>query len=77
MKYIGQTGRPFKVRFQERFHDFRYGNGKSRFAQHPLENRHSIGPMESSMETIHITNKGWMMDTFERFYVFRETKLNN
>jgi hypothetical protein len=33
--------------------------------------------MESIMETIHITNKGQMMDTLERFYIFRETKLNN
>jgi len=29
------------------------------------------------METIHITNKGRMMVTFERFYIFREIKLNN
>jgi len=28
------------------------------------------------METIHITNKGRMMDTLERYYIFRETKLN-
>jgi len=71
VKYIGQTERPFKIRFQGHIRDFRYGNGKSRFAQHPLENTHSIGPMDS------ITNKVWMMDTFERFYTFSETKLNN
>ena len=29
------------------------------------------------METIHITNKGQIMDTLERFYIFRETKLSN
>jgi hypothetical protein len=29
------------------------------------------------METIHVTNKGQMMDTLEKFYIFRETKLNN
>jgi len=34
MKYIGQRGRPFKVRFQEHFRDLKYGSGKSRFAQH-------------------------------------------
>ena len=69
MKYIGRTG-PFRVRFQEHFHDFKYGNGKSRFAQQLLENRHSISPMESIMEAIHITNKGQMMDTFKRFLHF-------
>jgi hypothetical protein len=29
------------------------------------------------METLHITDKGRIMDTLERFYIFRETKLNN
>jgi hypothetical protein len=29
------------------------------------------------METLHITDKGRMMDTLERFYIFRETKMNN
>jgi hypothetical protein len=29
------------------------------------------------METIHITNKGQMTDTLEKFHIFCETKLNN
>jgi len=29
------------------------------------------------METVHVTSKGRMLDTLERFYIFRETKLNN
>jgi len=29
------------------------------------------------METIYITNKGQMMDTLEKFYLLRETKINN
>jgi hypothetical protein len=29
------------------------------------------------MDTIHITNKGKMMDMLEKFYIFRETKNNN
>ena len=77
MKYIGQTGRQFRVRFQEYFRDFKYGNGKSRFAAHLLENKHSIGPMDNIMETLHTTGKGRMMDTLERFYIFWETKINN
>ena len=77
MKYVGQTGRPCRVRFQEHLRDFKYGNRKSKFATHLLDNRHSIDQMESVVETLHITNKGRMMDTLERFYIFRETKLNN
>jgi hypothetical protein len=29
------------------------------------------------MDIIHITNKGKMMDTLERFYVYEETESNN
>jgi hypothetical protein len=68
MKYMGQTGRSFRTRFQEHLRDFRHGNGKSRFAQHLLENGHDIGPIEDIMSTIHITNKGRLMDTIEKFY---------
>ena len=54
-KYIGQTGRPFYIRFQENLRDFKYENGKSKFAQHLIDNRHSITPMEN-IEVLH-TNK--------------------
>jgi hypothetical protein len=77
MKYVGQTGRPFKVRFREHLHDFKYGNKKSKFATHLLDNGHSIGPINNVMEMLHTTDKGRMMDTLERFYIIRETKLNN
>ena len=76
-KYIGQTERTLKIRFQEHFRDFKQGNRKSSFAQHLLENGNSIGTMEDVMKTVQITNKCQMMDTLERFYIFRETKTNN
>jgi hypothetical protein len=75
-KYIGETGRPFKVRFQEHFRDFKYRN-KSSFAQHLIDNGHTIGPMEDIMKSIHVTTKGYMTDTIEKYYIFRETKINN
>jgi hypothetical protein len=31
-KYIGQIGRPFHMRFQEHFRDYKYGNNKFKFA---------------------------------------------
>jgi len=73
MKYIG----PFKTRFQEHLRDFKYNNQKSKFAQHLLDRQHSIDEMENIMDIIHITNKGRMMDTIEKYYIYRETKLNN
>jgi hypothetical protein len=76
MKYTDQTGRPFTVRFQEYFRDFKYGSGKSRFAAHLLETKHATGPIYNIMEILHTTGKGRMMDTLEWFYIFRETKMN-
>ena len=67
----------FWTHFQQHLRDFKYGNGKSSFTLHLLENRHNIGPMEDIMNTIHITYKGRLMDTLEKFYIFCETKLNN
>jgi hypothetical protein len=33
--------------------------------------------MENIMDIIHITDKGRMMDIIEKYYTYRETKLNN
>jgi len=76
-KYTGQTRRFFRTRFQEHLQDFRHGNGKSSFTQHLLENGHDIGPIEDIMSTTHITNKCRLMDTMEKFYIFRDMKLDN
>jgi hypothetical protein len=77
MKYTGQTGRPFKTRFKEHMRDFKYNNQKSKFAQHLLDSQHSIGKMENIMDIMHIMNKGKMMDTVEKYYIYKETKINN
>jgi tRNA U38,U39,U40 pseudouridine synthase TruA len=75
-KYIGQRGRSFHARFHEHFRDYKYANNKSKFAQHLLEGN-SFGPVEDITDTIHIANKGRMLDTLERFYIYRETQRDN
>jgi ferritin-like metal-binding protein YciE len=77
MKYIGQTGRPFKVRFAEHFRDYKYNSCKSKFAQHLLEHKHSIGPIDEIMEVLYRTNKGKLMDTIEKYHIHKATQLNN
>jgi len=32
--------------------------------------------MEGIMDIVHITNKGKMMDTLERYHIYKETKSN-
>jgi hypothetical protein len=73
---MGRIGRPFYTNFQEHFLDYKYGSGKSKFAQHLLDNKHSVGPMDNIMSILHITKKGKMMDTLERFYIYNETELH-
>jgi len=52
-----------------------YRKGKSSFALHLLENGHDIGLMENIMNTIHITDKGRLMDTLEVLHIlWDETK---
>jgi len=65
MKYTGQTGRLFKVRFQEHARDFKYNNNRSKFAQHLTDNKHAIGYMEDIMEVVHVTKKGKILDTLK------------
>jgi len=74
MKYIGQTGRSFKVRFKEHFHDFNYNNSKSKYATHLLENHHSMVTIDDTLEILHTTHKGRSMNTMEQFYIHIETK---
>jgi len=74
MKYVGQTGRSFRIRFQEHYCEFKHNNAKSKFAAHLLESHHSIGNINDIMDIIYITQKGHTMDTIERYYIYNETK---
>jgi len=77
MTYTGQTGRPFKTRFQEHVRDFKYNNRKSAFAQHVLDNGHLIGKMKDIMKVVHIKNKGRMLNTLENYHIYKETVAGN
>ena len=76
-KYFGQTGHPFRVRFREHYNDYKHGHNKSKFAQHVIDKGHSFGPMNETMEVIHVAKKGRMLDMLEKFYIYRETKHSN
>jgi hypothetical protein len=56
-KYIGQTDRPFRIRFQEHFLDYKYMNNRSKFAHNLLENEHHIVPMENIMDILYTISK--------------------
>ena len=72
MNFTGQTGSPFKIRYQEHLRDFKYNNNKSKLAQHLIENKHAIISTEDIMEIVHIIKKRKVMDTIG-LYVYEET----
>ena len=74
MKYVGQTRRSFRTKFQEYYRNFRHNNAKSNFATHFLENQHSLGIINDIMNILHITKRGRAMDTIERYHIYKETK---
>jgi len=60
-------------KIQEHFHDYKNTKNKSKLAQYQLDNKHSIGPIENIMSVIHIMSEGIMLDTMEKFYIYKET----
>jgi hypothetical protein len=76
-KYTGQTGRPFRVRFREHNNAHKYANNRSKFAQHVIDEGHSFGPMNDIMKIVHVAEKGRILDTLEKIYIYRETKYGN
>ena len=68
MRCIGQTGRSFLTRYREHYHDFKYNNGTSKYAQHLLESKHSIGPIHKTVEILRVMRNSKLMDTWEKFH---------
>jgi hypothetical protein len=78
MKYIGQTSRrSFHIRYKEHLLDYKQGNMKSNFAKHLIEQRHTPGTIEDTMNVVHITSKVRLLNVIEKFYIYRETKIND
>jgi hypothetical protein len=74
MKYIGQTGRTFKARFNEHIHDIRTNRHNSKFAKHILDTGHAYNMMDQTMKILHIEEKGHRLITLERFEIYKLTK---
>jgi hypothetical protein len=77
MNYVGQTGRSFRLRYNKQIRGYRYNSNKSKFDQHLTERRHSFGPIDYVMSILCKTQKGRIMDTIERYYIFKKTRNNS
>ena len=68
-RYVGQTGRPFQIRFREHYNDYKYANNRCMFAQHIIDGGHSFDPMTDVMKVIHVANKGRTLDIRKILYI--------
>jgi hypothetical protein len=73
-KYIGQTGRTFKTRYNEHINAIKSNKLTSRYAQHILDNQHSYGTIHDTMDILRITKEGQHMNTLERYHIYKNKK---
>jgi hypothetical protein len=75
--YVGQTGRDFITRFNEHKNAFRLNHRTSNFAIHLIEELHSFGPIQNTMQIPKCYTKGTRLNTKERSYTYAECVKNN
>jgi hypothetical protein len=68
MKYTGQTGRPFRIRFQEHIGTLNT-TIIDQNSHNTIDNKYAIGNMEDIMEIVHVTGKGKKLDSLEGFHI--------
>ena len=75
--YVGQTGRSFQVRFNERKNAFKTNSHTSNFAKRLNEQKHSFDSIHNTMQILQWQNKGSHLNTIEGFYIYAEYLNNN
>jgi hypothetical protein len=65
------------VRFKEHKFAFRTNSHMSNYAKHILEQSHSFGPIEDTMQVLKHQHKGNHLNTIEKFYIYAEFTNNN
>jgi hypothetical protein len=68
--YVGQTGRSFKIRYEEHIRDIRLNKDKSKYAMHMLQFSHEYGTIENILEILKAVNKGKLLDVLETYYIY-------
>ena len=76
-KCTGQNGRSFHKWYNEHLQSFKYQNSNLTFAEHLHDTGHLFGPKECSMDTLQFVQKGKLMNSLKKFYIYSETIRNN
>jgi len=75
--YIGQTGISFNERYNEHKHAFKTNSHSSNYAKHILEESHTFGPIDQTMQVLQYREKGTHLNTIERFFIYTVFSKNN
>jgi hypothetical protein len=73
LKYIGKTGRTFRVRYREHINSIRTNKQNSKFAQHILETGYNYDTIGQIMKILHTEKKGPKLNTLGRFHILYMT----
>jgi hypothetical protein len=76
LKYVGQTGRTFKIRFKEHIRGIKNNGQNSKFAQHIVDTTHAYRTIDQTMKILHIGKKVRALGTYERFHIYEISKQN-
>jgi hypothetical protein len=64
---MGHTGRTFKIRYNEHIKAIKSNKSTSKYAEHTLDNGHTYGTTQDTIDTLRITKKkSQYLNTLER-----------
>jgi hypothetical protein len=64
----------FKTRYKEHIYAIRTNKPSSKYAEHMLNEGHTYGTIEDTLDILHTNKKGRILDTLERYYIYRLKK---
>jgi hypothetical protein len=76
LKYIGQTGRTFNIRYKEHIQAIRNNNSNLGYSTHTLNTGHTYGTITDTMDIVNIGKRGKHLHTLEKYHIYRISKDN-
>jgi hypothetical protein len=76
LKYLGQTGRTFNVRYKEHSQAIRNNNSNSGYSNHILNTGHTYSTIAHTMNIIRMGRKGRHLNTRENYYICKISRNN-
>jgi hypothetical protein len=76
LKYIGQTGRTFNLRYKEHILAIRSNCSRSGNLNHILNTGHSYGTITDTMDVIRTGRKSRHLNTSERHRIYKVSRNN-